>query len=762
MAKRSIKIIAVLIGISLLVCSVVLLLNAKNTTSPINYDMEMTINPTTNFFGQKEDQTPVVEALSSDVLLTRGYIQVCENESLALFVEEKSMGIAVYDKAAHYIWYSCYDRYLEGSYTDAVKNIITSGVIIECFDSTTLNEATRYSANDKETKLTYTYLADGFKCHTDFYTSGISFDVEVKIDGANLSASALLDTLEEVPYKTKAMKYAKEYKLKSIILFPYLGSENYDINGYAFIPDGSGALIRFTDTAYNTAYIKRLYGDDLGLATSTTAAFLKNQNAITLPIFGINHGYHQAAFLCEVENGFGSAELHSYPYLYSNINLNRTFFKFIARDKFNVAMASSSSGALTLINDEPYTNLYRLNYSFLHADKASYNGMADTYRSKLSFREQDTSSTLKLDVVMQDYKKGLFGKNFITMTSYSDLLSILKDLKSQGIENIEVNLIGYNKNGYFDNMQAKIKLASRLGSKKDYQALVDYAASNNISLYYYSNPLVANENNLSKQTVKMQNLEIFKYQFKSSLEQVGKVINPKKLSDYFLAESKRYDKLSMQNFTFEYVGSAAFSYRYARNNVAREEMIGILSSELDKITSQTNASIALSKPNSFLYPYISSYYDANYESSKYAFITDSIPFISLILSGNVKMFASNTNYVSDYNLFGLRLIEYNINPSFVITKEATNNLRYANFEYLYTTEYDLWRARILTTYNHVNKVLSSVSGAHMLEHSYIDDGIASVAYDNGVTIYLNYTNNDYVVGSTTIPAGNVITTGGDH
>ncbi len=762
MAKRSIKIIAVMIGITLLIGSLTLLLRAKNEKTPINYDMEMSINPTTNFFGQKEDQTPVATVLSDAMVLSRGYKLVCQNDYLNLYLEEATMGIAVYDKVANYIWYSCYDRYLEGGYTDAVKNIITSGVIIECYDSTTLNEATRYSASDKEAKLSYSYLPDGFRCHCDFYTSGISFDVEVKLNGQNLSASALLDTLEEVPYKTKAMKYAKEYKLKSIILFPYFGSENYAINGYAFIPDGSGALIRFTDTAYNTAYIKRLYGDDLGLATTTSANFLKNQNAITLPIFGINHGYHQAAFLCEVEGGYGSTELHSYPYMYSNINLNRTFFKYIARDKFNVAMASSSSGALTLINDEPYNNLYHLNYSFLQADKATYSGMADSYRSKLTFREQDTASCLKLDVVMQDYKKGLFGKNFITMTSYQELLALLKDLKSQGVERIEVNLIGYNKNGYFDNMQARIKLSRRLGSKKDYQALVDYASANNISLYYYSNPLVANENSLSKQTVKMQNLEIFKYQFKSSLEQVGRVINPKKLSDYFLAESKRYSKLSMQNFTFEYLGSAAFSYRYARSNVPREEMITILKSEMAKILEQTNASIALSKPNSFLYPYISSYYDANYESSKYAFITDSVPFISLILSGNVKMFASNTNYVSDYNLFGLRLIEYNINPSFVITNEPTNNLRYANFEYLYTTEYNLWRERILATYNHVNKVLSSVNGAHMIAHQYIDDGIASVIYDNGVTIFINYTNNDYVVGTTTIPAGDVKVSGGDH
>ena len=38
----------------------------------------------------------------------------------------------------------------------------------------------------------------------------------------------------------------KLYLLKSITIFPYFGSQNYKINGYSFIPDGSGALIRYT------------------------------------------------------------------------------------------------------------------------------------------------------------------------------------------------------------------------------------------------------------------------------------------------------------------------------------------------------------------------------------------------------------------------------------------------------------------------------------------------------------------------------------
>ena len=51
------------------------------------------------------------------------------------------------------------------------------------------------------------------------------------------------------------------------------------------------------------------------------------------------------------------------------------------------------------------------------------------------------------------------------------------------------------------------------------------------------------------------------------------------------------------------------------------------------------------------------------------------------------MYSSNINYVSNYNVFILRLIEYNIYPSYMITKDTTSKLRYANYEYLYTTKH---------------------------------------------------------------------------
>ena len=427
MTKKILKILVVVCFVCALSLLITKIIKAKTTVDSKSINMLSSINPETNFFGQVDDKQKVEEILDASTILT-DYKFVCENSSLALYIDEATMGIALYDKVAHYIWYSCYKNYKTSSYTDSIKQTLSSGIMLEVYDSSTLYETTKYSSNKKEVELKYDYLPNGFIVHANFITLAIKFDVLVTIGDASLNVEVLLDTLTEEKYQTKAMKYPKEYKVKAITIFPYFGSENYEINGYAFIPDGSGALIRYGDVEYpDTAYIKRVYGDDLGINPSIEKEYLKEQNNITLPIYGINHGYEQAAFLCEISNGYGSSELHSYPYMYGNINLNRTFFKFIARDKYNVKMASSESGNITLINNDIYSDKYQLTYTFLNGTNANYVGMAKKYQEGIDFKENNLNKAMKLDVVAQDYKKGLFGKNYITMTSYKDLLTILED-----------------------------------------------------------------------------------------------------------------------------------------------------------------------------------------------------------------------------------------------------------------------------------------------------------------------------------------------
>jgi len=186
-------------------------------------------------------------------------------------------------------------------------------------------------------------------------------------------------------------------------------------------------------------------------------------------------------------------------------------------------------------------------------------------------------------------------------------------------------------------------------------------------------------------------------------------------------------------------------------------MIKQLQAEMEKLREYQ---IGLTRPNDYLLQYISSYYQTPYEASKYAFETDSVPFISYLLSGSVNLYSAPLNYISDQALFGLRLIEYNIYPSFILTYQPSYNFRHCNFEYIYTSEYALWKDIIVSVYQRVNSALSQVRGAKMVEHRCVEEGIVRITYDNGVQIYLNYGITPYQVSGRTINPKDFLVLGG--
>ena len=173
--------------------------------------------------------------------------------------------------------------------------------------------------------------------------------------------------------------------------------------------------------------------------------------------------------------------------MYDNINLNRTFFRFLARDKFFIDMATGSK--IGLINDEIYPGDYELNYTFLSNENASYLGMAEVYRESLSLKENQHRGDipLKLEVIAQDYKPGLFGKKYLAMTKYQDLERIVQDLLLNGVGDLEISYIGWNRGGYFDNSPVKPRVANNLGGRNNFKSLLNYLDENNIDIYFYDN-----------------------------------------------------------------------------------------------------------------------------------------------------------------------------------------------------------------------------------------------------------------------------------
>ena len=730
----------IILMISLLFAVNLISVNAKDTNGTVELLHEL--DPTSNFFTQVEDTTPIEIVDKRPALLEDGYQLMAENNKISLYFKSSTFGIAIYDKSNGYTWLSTYERAHEFINTATVQSRIESGITIEYYsvDSKGIIKSAEAYYTSKENKKavasnTVTKVNNGFDASVKFSSLNylISFNVEFRLEDDKLLVSVPYESIKE---EIAGTLNPKDSKLKSITLFPYFGSENYEINGYSFIPDGSGALVRYNQHKSSTAYIKKLYGDDYSFTEYPASNNLKENGVLSLPIYGVNHGYNQASFLCQVEDGYGSCELHSYPYMYSLIPVNTTFFKYYVKDTFNVKMSTTT---MTLLNENPYPSNYTISYKFLSGDNANYVGMANAYREDLGLDNVINASSnipLRLEILGLDYKPGLFGKNFVKMTSFMEALDIIKDLENSNVNNFNITYLGWNKGGYFTKGAMNAKAAMRLGGASKLKKLSNYIDEKGYSIDYTINPYVSSSYGTSSKNVKRIGLSPFEVTQKSSQEQIGYYVLPSDLSRLIAKKDNKFNKLNIKGLKIDNLNSA-YSYRYKSDAVYRTKMIDEVANELSKIEGYK---LGAEKPNSYLLKYLTNYYDAFYESNKYVYETDSIPFVSILISGIINMYMPNINYISDYDLAVLRMIEYNIYPSFIITKEEAYDLRYTNYEYLNSTQYDLWKDLMVKMYKDTNNALSNVIGARMINHSYVDSGVSKCMYSNGVVIYVNYNN----------------------
>ena len=763
MARNIKKIITFLtiLMISLFIVTNNVRIFAKEASGSV--EMLHELDPSSNFFTQVEDTTPIEITDKREELLADGYALMAQNEKIALYFKSSTFGIAIYDKTNGYTWLSTYEKVDDVINTAAVKSKIESGITIEYYsvDSKGNIKSAEVYYTSKEDRLPVasnkvTKVNNGFDADVKFSSKNylISFKVEVRIEDDKLIVNLPYESIkEEIAGKLNP----KDSKLKSIILFPYFGSQNYEINGYSFIPDGSGALIRYNDHKSSTAYIKKLYGDDYSFTDYPQNSNIKENGVLSLPIYGVNHGYNQAAFLCQVEDGYGSTELHSYPYMYSLIPVNTSFFKYYVKDTFTVKMSSSN---MILLNEEPYPCDYKLSYTFLNGNDANYVGMANTYRTSLGLDkqvEEDDNIPLRLEILGLDYKPGLFGKKYVKMTSFSEALEIIRDLEDNNVNNFNITYLGWNKGGYFTKGATNAKAAPLLGGKAKLKKLANYIDEKGYDIDYTVNPYISNNYGAGSKNVKKIGLSPFEVTQKSSLEQIGYYVLPTDLANTINKKASKYAKLGITALKLDNL-NVAYSYRYKSDAVYRTQMINQVADELSKIDGYK---ISAEKPNSYLLKYLTNYYSAFYESNKFIYETDSVPFMSILLSGIVNQYMPNINYISDYDLAILRMIEYNIYPSFIITHEEAYDLRYTNYEYLNSTQYDLWKDLMIKMYTETNNALSNVIGARLTAHCYVDEGVSKCSYSNGVTIYVNYNNSSVNVDGVSLTPYSYLVKGGN-
>ncbi|MGE4319855.1 MAG: DUF5696 domain-containing protein [Acholeplasmataceae bacterium] len=714
-----------------------------------------------------------VDYTLSDLALL-GYEQIFDTDQLRVYFEKDSFSLVIINKVTGYTWSSRPEfQGISGTREDntATRNLMNSGLWIEYVraanvSSATINNASLYTiadvsyqndgsitAENNDTLRPY-YIEDGsydyqavettIKSQTqdaltlgvNFKTLKITFDVTIEMVDNQLTFDIPHDSIKES---------GDVYRLMSIQLLPYLGAAREDkIPGYMVIPDGVGALVRLNQ-AYDTYFQARYFGSDEGYQAETVAE-------LTLPIYGMVHEADQNGYYATILEGSENSTLFA-RFWGSNSRYQRIGNKFNVRQIYQYVINKAGDGNDAIYEDMVTTD-YKIAFNFLSDDQANYTGIASSYRDALieegvlSAREATTNDQIPihLSYIMSDQEPTFIGSKTVTMSTPDQVREMYQTFYDAGITNQQTTIMGWSKDGFiYEN-----PYRTRIKSKSDYEDLIAYMLSNQNQVYFEDDYVTSSE----KASRITYNGDVAKDLSRLKMVFNNRSLNGQVTEVYFLYPSSSYhfasqdqsffNDLGVSGLTFNNMGRILFSY-YDGQKYDRDSSIEFYQ-QIANLYDQNLISV----PNIYLYAYMTGYLDMPITNAQYSYYTDLVPLIPIVLKGSVSYYTEylNFNALQDDRL--LMMVDFAVNPNYVLTYEETYKMRYTGASVYYTTTFANYEDNIISTYQYLNDALSDVISAKIVKREVLDTGFVKVTYDNGVMIYINYTYETLSDGSVTV------------
>ena len=673
--------------------------------------------------------------------------------------------------------YSPYADDLNTTYVGIANSVIT----IEYIDSDKTKQIS--SASEKNASST---LAPG--------AGDGEFVLSVAFSSPEIALNVYLELGDEgIRYRVPRSEFSGKdlNKLSAVLITPFLCAsggrmkvldeqtldwiekDNYRVPGYVFVPDGSGALIRFRDnsSAFNP-YSGDVYGKDYATETyySTTLMDDVPVHDPAMPVFGMAQGDRQLGYVAWADSGAEYLDIIVNPDETKSTTYTWAYPRFEYNVKYFQLYDEHGNGFFTTL-DSLYDYDIDITYRFLFGDgsdgmpSADYVGMAKAYREHLIdtgvLTEMPGASgdiPIRLDFIMSDAENGVILTQQVTVTTTDDVREILNRVRADGISNINCGLIGWQKKGEGLTRPDKDTYSGKTGSKNEFRKLIEEFSDlgidisqaretttiNSVMTGYYRTAVKAVSNwyvSVNKRWLLQESAPVALFGFAT----------PEKTAAWTAAFSKNVSEYS-ESLTLSGISNVLNS-NWSRSGceTTLTETIKLYENTLAGIPLKLN----LEKPNQYLWKYTDRYLQIPVGNSWYIYESDSVPFLQMVLRGTMEMYAPYANFSFYTQDCILRMIDYNVSPAFILSKEASWNLADTLSSHLYSTEYELYRDLVRSIYTQINAALSEVQGFDWTGREVVRDGVIVNSYRRGEEvrkIIINYTENDIVLDGVSVPA----------
>jgi len=678
------------------------------------------------------------------------YERVAENAHLILYMNPKSLSLRIQNKTTGFEWHSAPvepDETMNPRWQEFSRSALT----IEYLEGG--SRRGQISSSAEATFVEIDMVDSGFIANVLFEEPRIELTLHVLLEEDTLTV--------EIPDNSIREENA-DFSLQTVYVYPFLGATK-DAPGYMFIPDGSGALIRTDEKTLATQpFSGRIFGNDDGISGVKMTGELPQPENITIPVFGIIREQHESGFVAVVEGGSKYSEIVAYP---SGVTtpFNWVTSRFIYREVYSKPL--DRKGNVINVNQENRNTFDALiRYAFLSDEDADYVGMALRYRQMLLNQgilreanvEQNESIPVRIEFLAAENKQGLLFNNIVPMTTVGQMRSILYDLWNHHLQQLIVVVRGWSQGGATGASPSHFPFERSTGSKDEWLDFVSDFGQKRIPVYLFTDYLAAHTEGrgFSKADIAQSiSGQFISYPFLH-------LLNPFATDRIFREQMKRFKEYDISNIAVATIGERLISSHDEGKISSRANTANIYANMFSDFSESIR--FALYNPNVYLWNITFQYLDIPMDSSGFLMESDNVPFLQIVLRGSMDYFGSFINFKGNRTQEILRHIDYGSYPSFILTHDDPVKLLDTGSAWIYTSQYEVLRDEIKSVYTKINDALKYVRGESFISRDTLTEGIVKNTYTNGVSIFINYTDENFTYMDIVIPAQDFVVIGGNQ
>lgn len=570
------------------------------------------------------------------------------------------------------------------------------------------------------------------------------------------------------------------YQLTSISVLPWMGAGRHVLTdlgnvstGYTFIPDGSGALVRFEDV-YDQVYNKSgdMYGADYAYHNLSG----QHSEVMRFPVYGVvsdkstieasyvngeivrEEKITSEGFVAIITEGDTMASMmtthggsnHIFDSVYPSFN-PRPYDSYNLADSINIG----KDATWTVTSSRKYTGSYRIKYIMLTNEETakaagleeyyepSYVGMAKAYQDYLEAKGTITRLTdedVEDDIPMYIESFGSIktADRFLTipitvdtpLTTFEDVATMYDELTEAGVGNINFRLRGFANGGMKSTVPYKLKWVEAVGGTDGFKQLVEYSKEKDFGLFpdfdfaYINDQQTFDGLNLKKHAVRTIDNRYTSKRYYDAASQTFEndfalALSPS-VYDYFYEKlNENYAKYEPTGISLSTMGSDLNSDFDEDDPYNREDSKNFTVDLLAK--AQENYKVMIDNGNAYTFENVDYILNMSTESSKFMRAGESVPFIGMVLHGYIQTAGTALNMEGDIETALLRAIENGSGLYFIMSYRNTEMLKEDDaYSSYFSVGYETWKEDAIKYYTTVNDVLADLQTSLIVDHEFID------------------------------------------